>query len=228
MASTALAKSAEQEQAFIVTLRKRIALILGAALVITASFLIGLLATPSTAFPTNTSAEAGFARDMQTHHLQAVDLSMIVRDLTDDQDIRLLAYDIALTQQQQAGQMYSWLTVWDLPQAAAEPSMTWMVRPGSEGTAHDHAAESAHVAGEPMPGLATSAQLAELKASSGVEAEILYLQLMIAHHKGGVEMAQAVVDRSENRVVLNLATSMIVAQQSEINYMTEQLEARTG
>jgi len=37
------------------------------------------------------SAEAGFARDMQVHHDQGVELAMIVRDRTDDPDVRLLA-----------------------------------------------------------------------------------------------------------------------------------------
>ena len=77
-----------------------------------------------------------------------------------------------------------------------------------------------------MPGLATPEQLAELKAASGVPAEKLYLTLMIAHHEGGIEMAQAVLDRSTNRVVTALARGMIAAQQSEIDYMNELLAAR--
>ena len=197
------------------------------ALVIT-SFLVGRLTVPSEVTPNNTSAEAGFSRDMQLHHLQAVEMSMIVRDETDDPDIRLLAFDIALTQQQQAGQMFAWLTVWGLPQAAGEPSMTWMVRPGRSGTGHDHGpGEPAHVPGEPMPGLATEAQLAELRAATGVDAERLYLQLMIAHHIGGVDMAEAVLDRSTNRVVVTLARAMIAAQQSEIDYMNLLLDERS-
>ena len=46
---------------------------------------------------------------MQVHHLQGVELAMIVRDATDDHEVRLLGYDIATTQAQQAGQMYGWL-----------------------------------------------------------------------------------------------------------------------
>ncbi|TFB80845.1 DUF305 domain-containing protein [Terrimesophilobacter mesophilus] len=177
--------------------------------------------------PNNTSAEAGFARDMQLHHQQAVEMSMIVRDATDDPDIRLLAFDIALAQQQQVGQMFSWLTVWGLPQAASEPSMTWMVRPGRSGTGHNHGADGeAHIPGQPMPGLATDEQMAELRAATGVEAEKLYLTLMIAHHVGGVDMAEAILDRSTNRVVTNLARGMIAAQQSEIDYMQELLALR--
>lgn len=207
--------------------RTLILAIVGVAALVIASFLLGRVTVPSEVSPNDTSAEAGFARDMQLHHLQAVQMSMIVREATDDPDIRLLAYDIALAQQQQSGQMFSWLTVWGLPQAASEPSMTWMVRPGRSGTGHEHGpGEPAHVPGEPMPGLATDAQIAELGSATGVEAEKLYLQLMIAHHLGGVEMAEAVLDRSTNRVVVALARGMIAAQQSEIDYMTELLAQR--
>lgn len=210
-----------------VSTRTIILAILGVAALVIASFLAGRLTTPTDVVPNDTSAEAGFARDMQLHHQQAVEMSMIVRDETDDPDIRLLAYDIALAQQQQAGQMFSWLTVWGLPQAASEPSMTWMVRPGRSGTGHDHGAgEAAHVPGEPMPGLATDEQMAELSAATDVEAEKLYLTLMIAHHVGGIDMAEAILDRSTNRVVTNLARGMIAAQQSEIDYMNELLAQR--
>lgn len=201
--------------------------ILGIAALVIASFLAGRLTIPTDVVPNDTSAEAGFARDMQLHHQQAVEMSMIVRDETDDPDIRLLAYDIALAQQQQAGQMFSWLTVWGLPQAASEPSMTWMVRPGRSGTGHNHGVgEAAHVPGQPMPGLATDEQMAELSAARGVEAEKLYLTLMIAHHIGGIDMAEAILDRSTNHVVTNLARGMIAAQQSEIDYMKELLALR--
>lgn len=97
---------------------------------------VGVLATlalqPATtapapaATPRDDSAEAGFARDMQTHHAQAVQMSMMVRERTSDPDIRSLAYDIALTQQHQIGQMYDWLVQWDLPQTGSQDPMAWM------------------------------------------------------------------------------------------------------
>lgn len=227
MAPARSADPAQPAAAPRISTRTIVGIVAGVTVLVVASFLGGRLLAPGETTPNTTSAEAGFARDMQVHHQQAVELSMIVRDETDDPDIRLLAYDIALAQQQQSGQMYAWLTVWGLPQAASEPSMTWMVRPGRSGTAHDHGAGGAtHVPGEPMPGLATPEQLAELKAASGVPAEKLYLTLMIAHHEGGIEMAQAVLDRSTNRVVTALARGMIAAQQSEIDYMNELLAAR--
>ncbi|MET1044668.1 MAG: DUF305 domain-containing protein [Microbacteriaceae bacterium] len=207
--------------------RTIVVLILGAAAIVAAAFIGGRATAPITITPSTTSAEAGFARDMQRHHLQAVGMSITVRDLTDDVAVRTLAYDIATTQQQQAGQMYAWLNMWGVPQASAEPSMTWMTRPTLDGDAHSHGSgDSPHVPGEPMPGLATPEQLAELESLTGVEAERYYLDLMIAHHKGGIEMAKAVLDRSENDIVTSLAAGMVAAQQSEIDLMEGMLAER--
>ncbi|WP_166876011.1 DUF305 domain-containing protein [Salinibacterium sp. ZJ450] len=206
-----------------------VALILGAAALIAGAFIAGRATAPITITPSNTSSEAGFARDMQRHHLQAVEMSLIVRDLTDDESVRMLAYDIATTQQQQAGQMYAWLNLWGLPQASSEPSMTWMTRPTLDGAAHGHGDNgdaSAHEPGSPMPGLATPEQLAELQSLTGVEAEKFFLELMIAHHRGGIEMAEAVLDRSENDIVTSLAAGMAAAQQSEIDLMEGMLAER--
>lgn len=206
-----------------------VALILSAAVLVGASFILGRVSVPVEPTPTTTSAEAGFARDMQTHHLQAVDMSLIVRDLTDDPAIRLLAYDIATAQAQQAGQMHAWLSVWGLPQASPEPVMTWMSRPTLEGKLHDHSGEDGkdYKPGDPMPGLATLEQMETLKTLSGVEAEKYYLELMIPHHVGGVEMAEAILERSSNRAVTNLARGMVLVQQGEIDYMNDLLDERS-
>ncbi|SIO29788.1 DUF305 domain-containing protein [Agromyces cerinus] len=203
------------------------------ALIVVAAvaFSIGRLSTLAEPTPTTTSAEAGFSRDMQVHHLQGVELAMIVRDATDDPEVRLLGYDIATTQAQQAGQMYGWLAEWGLPQAGSEPSMTWMTRPALDGAAGhgDHAASDpdAHVPGAPMPGLATPAQVEELRGMTGIEAERRFLELMIAHHQGAVEMADAALARSTDDVVTALAQSIVDSQTSEIELMTGMLAERT-
>lgn len=202
-----------------------LAIIVTAVIVGVAAFSIGRLSMLDNPDPSNTSAEAGFARDMQVHHNQGVELAMIIRDLTDDPDVRLLGYDIATTQAQQSGQLYGWLTEWGLPQAGPEPEMTWMTRPGRSTDAHNH--DSGHKPGEPMPGLATGEQIAELKAASGVEAERIFLTLMIAHHKGAVEMAEAVLDRASNTSVLTFANSVVVSQLSEIELMERMLAERS-
>ncbi|GAA1826209.1 DUF305 domain-containing protein [Agromyces salentinus] len=198
------------------------------ALVVVAlvAFSIGRLSTLADPTPTDTGAEAGFSRDMQVHHLQGAELAMIVRDETDDPDIRLLAYDIAQTQSQQAGQLYGWLRAWELPQAASEPSMTWMTRSPAAGAVHDGHGEEGHGPGRPMPGLATPEQIEELRAASGVEAERIFLELMIAHHRGAIEMADAVLERSSDPLVTPFARAVVKSQDAEIALMEDLLAER--
>ncbi|MFJ9947358.1 DUF305 domain-containing protein [Kitasatospora sp. NPDC091207] len=166
--------------------------------------------------PADDSPEAGFARDMATHHQQAVDLSFAVRDRTDDAAVRTLAFDIINTQANQRGMMMGWLDQWGLPQHSGAKPMTWMrMNHGYE--AHD---------GSLMPGMATNTQLARLRSLSGRDAEVYYLQLMLEHHKGGVEMAQGYVDMAKNETEKRLAQSMVVGQTSEIQLITDMLAER--
>jgi uncharacterized protein (DUF305 family) len=201
-----------------------VAVVVISAVVGIAAFSLGRLSTLADAPPSGTSAEAGFARDMQVHHNQGVQLALVVRDRTDDPAVRLLAYDIATTQAQQSGQLFGWLTQWGLPQAGREPAMMWMTRPGRSGEEHGHSAAGEGLA---MPGLATDAQIAELTAASGVEAERIFLTLMIAHHEGAVEMAEGVLDRSDNRPVRSFAQAVVTSQVAEIELMTSMLAARS-
>jgi len=210
-------------------LRRIIAVALVGLFVLAGVFAAGRLTAPRVGTPSNTSAEAGFDRDMQLHHDQAVEMALIIRDATDDQEVRLLAYDIATAQGNQSGQLFAFLTAWNLPQAEPEPSMTWMTRPTLAGLSHDHdgSSTSAHTPGDPMPGLATPEQMAELATLSGVDAEKFFLTLMIAHHKGGVEMAEAVLDRSDYDPIVNFATGVINAQNGEIGLMERLLAERS-
>jgi uncharacterized protein (DUF305 family) len=166
-----------------------------------------------TATPGRTSAEAGFARDMQVHHLQGVDLAIIVRDRTDDPAMQGMTYDMATTQGHQAGQLYGWLAAWGLDQLGSQPPMTWMGHTGQG-------------MGALMPGMATPEQMSALSAASGLDAERRFLRLMIAHHRGALEMAEAVVQRSEHPAVLAFARGVLLSQRSEIALMSTMLEER--
>lgn len=192
-----------------------------------AGILLGrLTAGAPTPTPSESSAEAGFARDMQVHHGQAVEMSLLVRDRTDDPEIRLLALDIATAQTQQQGQMFGWLAMWGLPQTSSAAEMDWLSRPVIDGSA-GHEGHGTHTPGEPMPGVASFEQMQALQSASGVEAERLFLELMIAHHQGGVEMAEAVLARSDHPQVRALAEGMVKLQQKELDYMAELLAARS-
>jgi uncharacterized protein (DUF305 family) len=76
-----------------------------------------------------------------------------------------------------------------------------------------------------MKGMASEAELEKLRSLRGEEAEILYLQLMIDHHKGGVPMAEAVLD-SGVEPVEDLAKSIIASQTAEVETMTTMLRER--
>lgn len=204
-------------------------------LLVVAGVMVGIAATPSAGTPATGSAEAGFARDMQLHHGQAVELSSIIRERTDDPAIRLIAQDITLTQQAEIGRMYGWLEAWGLPQASADPAMAWLNRPPLAGGTHQGMSDDAAMpaAAMPaaegmMPGMASAEDIARLTALTGTEAEVLFLQLMIDHHRGGVEMAEALLERSDNPVVTPLARSIVTFQSAAITDMQAMLNQRLG
>ena len=169
---------------------------------------------PST--PSADSADAGFARDMAVHHQQAVEMSYIVRDRTKNEEVRRLAYDIAQTQANQRGMLLGWLDLWGLPKVSADPPMTWMGM-GDMASGKD---------GALMPGMATNTELKKLQTLSGKQAEVLYLQLMTDHHKGGIHMAEGCVAKCTVGVEKRLAQGMVDAQQSEIQLMADMLKER--
>ncbi|WP_172387387.1 DUF305 domain-containing protein [Streptomyces sp. MNP-20] len=166
--------------------------------------------------PSATSADAGFARDMSVHHQQAVEMSYVVRDRTKNEEIRRLAYDIAQTQANQRGMMLGWLDLWELPKVSEDAPMKWM------GMGDAPAGDD----GALMPGMATNAQMKRLGELNGRKAEIYYLRLMTAHHKGGIHMAQGCVERCAVPVERRLAQGMVESQESEVKLMADLLKAR--
>ncbi|MBD0837221.1 MULTISPECIES: DUF305 domain-containing protein [unclassified Streptomyces] len=166
--------------------------------------------------PAADSADAGFARDMAVHHQQAVEMSYIVRDRTDDTEVRRLAYDIAQTQANQRGMMLGWLDLWKLPKVSSEAPMAWM---GMSGMASGED-------GALMPGMATNADMKKLESLDGKAAEVFFLQLMTEHHKGGIHMAEGCVERCTVEVEKRLAQGMVDGQESEIRLMADMLRAR--
>lgn len=75
-------------------------------------------------------------------------------------------------------------------------------------------------------GLATPAQIQALRQASDRAAERQFLTLMIAHHRGGVAMAQAALDLAQRPEVHALAGAIHTTQQSEINQLEELLTQR--
>lgn len=193
-----------------------------------AAFAVGRFSAfgTSPAVPGDSSPEAGFARDMQVHHTQAIEMAMTIYRKTEDEGIRTLAFDIATAQAGQRGEFYDWLVQWGLPQGSTAPLMQWMVGQPS----HDHGTASARPSDEELRaemGMATPAQLAQLDAETGVAADCTFLDLMIRHHQGAIPMAQALVDLGSDPRAVQVAGGVIETQSAEIDLMRS-IQQRLG
>jgi uncharacterized protein (DUF305 family) len=162
--------------------------------------------------PGDDSAEAGFLRDMSTHHAQAVEMSMIAHADSTNAAIVPLSSDIALTQQTQIGFMQTWLRDWGLSPTGSQPAMAWM--PDSTGSLVDGL----------MPGMATQDQLAALRKATGRDLDVMFLTLMRQHHLGGIHMAQEVLVLSDDKDVTWLAGRMVANQQGELTVINDLLK----
>jgi uncharacterized protein (DUF305 family) len=176
---------------------------------------VGGLLTPGLTRPADASAEAGFARDMSTHHAQAVEMAMLAHEKASDPDVRTLGADIALTQQAQIGMMQTWLREWSLDPTGSQPRMTWM--PEGSGAVKDGL----------MPGMATDAEREQLRAATGHDFDVLFLRLMLDHHLGGIHMAEGVLKLSDEPEVRRLAESMVAGQKKEITAI-QAIQAKPG
>jgi uncharacterized protein (DUF305 family) len=195
-------------------LLRRRAVLLGALVAVVAlaiGYLGGLL-TPSLTRPGDDSPEAGFARDMSTHHAQAVEMAMIAWQKSTDPEIGQMAYDIATVQQGQIGVMQTWLKDWHLLPTGTRPKMAWMPN-GTKELLPDGR----------MPGMATDAEIKQLGGATGKQLDILFCQLMLRHHLGGIHMVSAILSLTHDRDVTDLATPMRDGQQLEVTRLRQKL-----
>lgn len=205
----------------------RVALAVAAVALLAVGALAGALLArqPQLAAAAEGSVEAGFARDMQAHHAQAVELAVLVRDRSTDDEVRTVALDILLTQQNQIGQMAGWLSTWGLPAASTDAPMAWMTGEHGHTPAPTAAAGAGYAA---MPGWVSRADLARLAAAEGSDADRLFLELMIPHHEGGVAMAEYALDRARRPQVVALARTIVTSQERELTVLHGMLDARGG
>ena len=172
----------------------------------------------SPAVPGDSSPEAGFARDMQVHHTQAIEMAMDIYRRTDDEGVRTVAYDIATAQAGQRGEFFAWLVEWGLPQASTAPLMSWMTGMPE----HDHGGASEAQTDEELRtamGMASPAELAEMDAQTGTAADCTFLSLMIRHHEGAIPMAQALVNVGTDPRAVQVAQGITQTQSAEISIM---------
>lgn len=158
-----------------------------------------------------------FVQDMVAHHEQALIMTQQLDPGTDPVVVRL-AQQIRDAQNTEMGTMLGWLRLAGVTPTNPEP-MAWMRGSrAAPGHGHGHGASDAE-SSDPMPGMATRADLDALAAARGHDAAMLFLQLMQRHHVGGVAMAQAADERLTDGPVRRTAREMITEQSQEAGTM---------
>ena len=142
------------------------------------------------------NADMQFTMMMIPHHEQAVEMAdMILAKDGIDERVITLAEQIKAAQDPEIELMESWLDDWGTPMG----DMDGM----------DHG------------GMMSGADMQALEDATGVEASRLFLEQMIVHHEGAIDMAQAEVDSGENADVIALAEDIIASQTAEITAMED-------
>ena len=147
-------------------------------------------------------ADLKYVARMIVHHKQALDMTALAPERAQHETVRGLASRIHDTQG---------------PEIAAMEQ--WQRQYAENAPAHGHGGELPEVDHGSMPGMATDEQMAALAAARGADFDRLFLQLMIAHHEGAVQMAVEVLSSGIDVRVEEMANDVSASQTDEINRM---------
>ncbi|GAA1804777.1 hypothetical protein GCM10009682_28090 [Luedemannella flava] len=138
-----------------------------------------------------------FVTDMIPHHRQAVEMAVMARTRAEDTRILDLAASIEQSQGDEITLMSGWLRSWGkkVPQ------------PDQMHTAHGS-------------GMLTHADMEDLKAAHGTKFDEMFVDMMIRHHEGAIEMAETTKENGKNPAVRALATNVVVIQAAEVAELT--------
>lgn len=147
-----------------------------------------------------------FMQGMILHHFQAVQMAALVGDRTSNESLGDIASRIDISQEDEIAFMQSWLR--ERSEMAPDP-------------ANDpHAMH--HGDHHNMSGMATPAQMAALEAASGTAFDALFLELMIAHHEGAVDMVEHLLSQrgsAYDPVLFDFVNDVRGEQRAEIRRM---------
>ncbi|NBH03451.1 DUF305 domain-containing protein [Amycolatopsis sp. SID8362] len=160
-------------------------------------------ASPSQQAGDHNADDIAFAQQMVPHHSQALDMAKLVPSRSTNPKVIDLASRIEKAQDPEIQQMQGWLTTWGAPSTSSMPSMPGM----------DHGSMGS------MPGMMSDADMQKLEQAKGAEFDKMWLDMMIKHHQGAVEMAKTELSKGSNADAKALAQKIIDAQQAEITEM---------
>ena len=159
--------------------------------------------TPSAAASAaHNDADIVFVQGMIPHHSQAVDMAKQAQTQAGSEPVETLAARIEQAQGPEIAQMRGFLAAWGAPEntGGAMPGMNHSQMGG-------------------MSGMMTDAQMQQLGQARGAAFDQMFLQMMIEHHTGAIEMARTELATGQNPEAKNLAQTIINAQQAEITEM---------
>jgi len=170
----------------------------------------------------HTEADARFMRHMIVHHQQAVDMVDLIEGRSTHPGVRAIGRRISLSQDAEIELMSEWLM------SRGEPVEADDLHDHHHHHAHHHAD---HHGADPreipvMPGMLSPAQMDALAAASGAEFDRLFLEGMILHHQGAIDMVDALMaepGNGEEPVLSDFLGSVIADQSSEILRMQSML-----
>ena len=157
------------------------------------------------------AVDEGFLVDMTAHHEQAVEMALLELAYGSDEVARDFAQEVVMTQRREIGIMETLLRTGEGRYPEPDPertAMAWM----------DMATPLSV-----MPGMASPEQVASL-AARGTEADVQFLELMRAHHEGGIHMGEYAEANGSNADVRALAGRMARNQAIEVREYTQLLE----
>lgn len=146
-----------------------------------------------------------FAQMMIPHHQQAITMSEHELAGGMDPKVKDLAMQIKQAQGPEIAQMQGWLAAWQAP-----PAMGGMM---------EH--------GQPMMGqgggMMSPQDMSRFQAARGAELDRMFLQMMIQHHQGAVDMARGEIQQGQDPQAKHLAKSIVDSQQAQIGDMQQML-----
>ncbi len=174
---------------------------------------------PSAPTGPHNQADITFAQMMTVHHQGAIEMADLAPTRAANPKVKDLAIKIKAAQVPEITEMSGWLASW-APETDMNgmPNKTTAAMGGMSGT------NSGSSATAPMPGMMSDAQLGQLKAATGTPFDKLFLQLMIAHHQGALEMAKTEKTSGQNPAAQALADSITASQTAEIATMADLLK----
>ncbi len=170
---------------------------------------------PTTALSSteHNDADVSFATDMIQHHAQALSMVDLTVGRSLDPEVAGLADDIRSAQAPEIETFADWLTAWE------EPIPETMRDHANAGHAEGDTAESMEGMDSDMPGMMTADEMAALEDAADSDFQSRWLDMMIAHHEGAVEMAQTEIDAGRYGPAVELARSIVSSQSEQIDTM---------